>query len=201
MPSANEMTWYLSQDFYVDTISPWLAADKPISKTNNKRPLVRGGVWFKKSNYRTTEGFSTETNHLNNSTDLRTNYESYEIGPTNDHFKYGIPSDTSKYFFIPFLGYYHTSATEATPTVNGTELKYYGARGYYWTRTQKPGDDRCAYYLEIAPNYVKLHSDMAENKKHGMVCNERPDWQRKMPESIRKVTTNDNVMQNDWWFQ
>ena len=202
MPSANEMTWYMTQDFYVDTISPWLAADKKISNSDGRYPLVRGGVWFKKSN-RTASGFGS--NQLETSKDLSKDSPAdaakYKITADNTHFHYGTPpaAQKSQYFFVPFLGYYHTDADSTNVNAMKVELKYYGTRGYYWTRTQHLTDYYRAYYLVITKDYIQLTSEGSENKKHGMVGNERPDWCRIL--NVGVDNSDNKVMLNDWWFQ
>lgn len=196
MPSANEMTWYMEHgDIYYDENALWIAADKTIGGTGankDKNPLVRGGIWIKKKQY--ISGFTGE-----NTADGKNCRES-ALTYTKT-IKKGRPDNTDQYFFLPLLGYYHTDASISDRENLNVSLRYYGKRGYYWTRTQHPSDDRKAYYLLITEDNVTLTTDMDENKKHGMVGNERPDWQRYMPEATRKVTTNNNVIQNDWWFQ
>lgn len=196
MPSANEMTWYMEHgDIYYDENALWIAADKTIGGTGankDKNPLVRGGIWIKKKQY--ISGFTGE--NTADGKNCRTSALTY-----TKTIKKGRPDNTDQYFFLPLLGYYHTDASISDRENLNVSLRYYGKRGYYWTRTQDPSDDRKAYYLLITEDNVTLTTDMDENKKHGMVGNERPDWQRYMPEATRKVTTNDNVIQNDWWFQ
>ncbi len=249
MPNANEMTWYLKHgDIHYDNTTHWLISDKTIYGMN---PLVRGGIWIKKKEYITgfkdnlsADGIDLRTTCPTNNNQYRNYVETYTgdmpSGAVKE-VKVGVPANKEQYFFLPCLGYYHTSADATNPSNTSVDLKYFGERGYYWTRTPWPGTipgdneppviggdeppvspvgkrratasdgqddyslsgDRESYYLIFTPEYVALSWAMRENRKHGMVGNERPDWHRKMNPNGSKTaeTYIADDMQNDWWFQ
>lgn len=210
MPNANEMAWYLTYgDIHYDNTTYWMAREKTI---DGMYPLVRGGIWIKKKEH--ISGFSNSA--APGGQDLRANkpannngYRHYKTtysgslpsGATKD-VKIGVPANKDDYFFLPLLGYYHTDATSSSQATESVKFSYYGKRGYYWSRTPVPGDNYSSYYLIITPDYVALDWTLEENRKHGMVGNERPDWQRYQKTSGTSSPTyiQDN-MQNDWWFQ
>ncbi|MBR1656825.1 MAG: hypothetical protein IJ698_10555, partial [Prevotella sp.] len=223
MPSANEMTYYLKYgDIHRDNTTLW-----KIDEYRGDTTLCRGGIWIKKRTVIEAEGhpFSTEKSayQINGSDlDLRAQspgnnymFRHYNIdadinaaertGGAVADVKYGVPADTSKYFFLPLLGYMHNVAN--SPGVesnyydwaaNKGQYKFVGAEGYYWTRTMWPNaivsgqtnaynlhGERESYYLHITPYYVALAWDKYGNRCHGMVGNQRPNRYRTMPASDR----------------
>ena len=186
---------------------------------DNDETMCRGGIWIKKKAVIEAEGhpFSNEKaawqiNGQNINLREQSPGSNYMFRLYNEDaqvpaaeaaagavasVKYGIAGDTTKYFFLPLLGYMHNVANSPGRNTNGkdcsqnkAQYKFVGAEGYYWTRTPWPnvyfpGEEskvpssyqmhgkRESYYLRITPYYVSLGWDIKNNRIHGFVGNER----------------------------
>ena len=127
LPNANEMSWYV---MYGD---PRWDADELWTTMGH---LHKGGMWFKKKSVLQAEyHYKTEIS-ADNTTDLRTTYNSYTN--TNSSINSGLPSaaNANKYFYLPALGCY----------IYG-HLNDIGGIGYYWSSSAYQLGSSSACYL------------------------------------------------------
>ena len=127
LPNANEMSWYV---MYGD---PRWDRDELWTTMGH---LHKGGMWFKKKSVLQAEyHYKTEIS-ADNTTDLRTTYNSYTN--TNSSINSGLPSaaNANKYFYLPALGCY----------IYG-HLNDIGNIGYYWSSSAYQSGNSSACYL------------------------------------------------------
>ena len=139
LPNANEMSWYC---MYGD---PRWDGDELWTTMGH---LYKGGMWFKKKSVLLAEGNYDTEKSADNTTDLRTTYESYNN--TNSSINNsGLPSaaDANKYFYLPALGYYYSG-----------QLNYVGYYGYYWSSSAGPWSSYDAYNLYFSSGNVGVIS-------------------------------------------
>ena len=127
LPNANEMSWYVMYG------EPRWDEDELWTTMGH---LYKGGMWFKKKSVLQAEyHYKTEIS-ADNTTDLRTTYNSYTN--TNSSINSGLPSaaNANKYFYLPALGCY----------IYG-HLNDIGGIGYYWSSSAYQLGSSSACYL------------------------------------------------------
>ena len=127
LPNANELSWYaMYGDPRRDTDELWTTMGH----------LYQGGMWFKKKSVLQAEGHYNTEKSADNTTDLRTTYQSYNN--TSSRINSGLPSaaDAGNYFYLPALGSY-----------NSGQLNLVGKFGLYWSSSAHPLYSGSAYYL------------------------------------------------------
>ena len=134
LPNANEMSWYA---MYGD---PRWDGDELWTTMGH---LYKGGMWFKKKSVLLAEGNYNTEKSADNTTDLRTTYNTYFNNSSS--INSGVPSaaDANKYFYLPALGYYDSG-----------QLHDIGGIGYYWSSSATPWVSNIAYGLGFPSGYV-----------------------------------------------
>ncbi len=137
LPNANEMSWYC---MYGD---PRWDGDELWTTMGH---LYKGGMWFKKKAVLQAENHYNTEKSADNTTDLRTTYQSYSN--TNSSINSGLPSaaDANKYFYLPALGYYYSG-----------QLIDVGTVVYYWSSSAFPWVSNYAYYLAFTSDEVYVN--------------------------------------------
>ena len=132
LPNANEMTWYaMKGDPRWDGERLWTTMGH----------LYKGGMWFLKKIY--ISGYRADKAY-DNTTDYRT-----AVGYSqNNSLTPGLPSaaDANKYFYLPALGGYWTSA----------QLLFVGRGGDYWSSSGFSGGGDRAYGMIFSSSDVRV---------------------------------------------
>ena len=162
-PNANEATLYAFRgDPHWDGKTLWVM---------NKH-LYIGGMWFKKLQY-IEGGYASPVTRYPDGHDYRQNSEWRnwdELTPAKYHDKWinrpaqGKPQNTSKYFFLPAMGYLdnHNSEGQLKIGAYGTYFGFYnGYNGAYWTSTsvRKTNTSLQAVSLHFSHSEVGLEVD------------------------------------------
>ena len=138
LPNANEMSWYC---MYGD---PRWDGDELWTTMGH---LYKGGMWFKKKSVLLAEGNYNTEKSADNTTDLRTTYNSYSN--TNSSINNsGLPSaaDANNYFYLPALGCYDSGL-----------LHLVGLYGYFWSSSTYSFHSGAAYILNFNSGYVGVY--------------------------------------------
>ena len=137
MPNANELSWYVEYgDPHYDGTTLW-------SLGGIKQ---RGGVWLKKKSVIIEENsgvanlFSKTVG--SDGKNWTTTQSSISKTPTT-----GKPADTSKYFFLPQMGWLYEG-----------ELNQVGVLGWYWSSTMNPSNSGRAYSFMVYKSYIGVNS-------------------------------------------
>ena len=162
-PNANEATLYAFRgDPHWDGKTLWVM----------NHHLYIGGMWFKKLQY-IEGGYASPVTRYPDGHDYRQNSEWRnwdELTPAKYHDKWinrpaqGKPQNTSKYFFLPAMGYLdnHNSEGQLKIGVYGTYFGFYnGYNGAYWTSTsvRKTNTSLQAVSLHFSHSEVGLEVD------------------------------------------
>ena len=162
-PNANEATLYAFRgDPHWDGKTLWVM----------NHHLYIGGMWFKKLQY-IEGGYASPVTRYPDGHDCRQNSEWRnwdELTPAKYHDKWinrpaqGKPQNTSKYFFLPAMGYLdnHNSEGQLKIGVYGTYFGFYnGYNGAYWTSTsvRKTNTSLQAVSLHFSHSEVGLEVD------------------------------------------
>ncbi|AWX08039.1 hypothetical protein CTM55_10115 [Prevotella intermedia] len=162
-PNANEATLYVFRgDPHWDGKTLWVM---------NKH-LYIGGVWFKKLQY-IDSGYTSPVTKYPDNKDYRDNsYWKYwdETNTAAYHNKWrktptqGKPNDTSKYFYLPAMGYLENPFADGRLKIGvyGTHFAFASSYcGAYWTSTavRLTNTSLQALVLHIAPSEVGLEID------------------------------------------
>lgn len=169
-PNANEAALYAFRgDPHWDGTTPWVM--------NNH--LYVGGMWFLKLQYCIGGPYTSPVTQYPDMHDYRQNDEWKdwdELDPANYHNKWinphgpaqGKPSDTSKYFYLPAMGYIENldgTLGKFKIGAYGTYFGFYnGYSGVYWTSTSvvKSNSSRQAVSLHFSDSEVGLEVDDRE---------------------------------------
>ena len=159
-PNANEATLYAFRgDPHWDGKTLWVM----------NYHLYIGGMWFKKLQY-IEGGYASPVTRYPDGHDYRQNSEWDELTPAKYHDKWinrpaqGKPQNTSKYFFLPAMGYLdnHNSEGQLKIGAYGTYFGFYnGYNGAYWTSTsvRKTNTSLQAVSLHFSHSEVGLEVD------------------------------------------
>ena len=162
-PNANEATLYAFRgDPHWNGKTLWVM----------NHHLYIGGMWFKKLQY-IEGGYASPVTRYPDGHDYRQNSEWRnwdELTPAKYHDKWinrpaqGKPQNTSKYFFLPAMGYLdnHNSEGQLKIGVYGTYFGFYnGYNGAYWTSTsvRKTNTSLQAVSLHFSHSEVGLEVD------------------------------------------
>ena len=162
-PNANEATLYAFRgDPHWDGKTLWVM----------NHHLYIGGMWFKKLQY-IEGGYASPVTRYPDGHDYRQNSEWRnwdELTPAKYHDKWinrpaqGKPQNTSKYFFLPAMGYLdnHNSEGQLKIGAYGTYFGFYnGYNGAYWTSTsvRKTNTSLQAVSLHFSHSEVGLEVD------------------------------------------
>ena len=162
-PNANEATLYAFRgDPHWDGKTLWVM----------NHHLYIGGMWFKKLQY-IEGGYASPVTRYPDGYDYRQNSEWRnwdELTPAKYHDKWinrpaqGKPQNTSKYFFLPAMGYLdnHNSEGHLKIGAYGTYFGFYnGYNGAYWTSTsvRKTNTSLQAVSLHFSHSEVGLEVD------------------------------------------
>ena len=162
-PNANEATLYAFRgDPHWDGKTLWVM----------NHHLYIGGMWFKKLQY-IEGGYASPVTRYPDGHDYRQNSEWRnwdELTPAKYHDKWinrpahGKPQNTSKYFFLPAMGYLdnHNSEGQLKIGTYGTYFGFYnGYNGAYWTSTsvRKTNTSLQAVSLHFSHSEVGLEVD------------------------------------------
>ena len=162
-PNANEATLYTFRgDPHWDGKTLWVM----------NHHLYIGGMWFKKLQY-IEGGYASPVTRYPDGHDYRQNSEWRnwdELTPAKYHDKWinrpaqGKPQNTSKYFFLPAMGYLdnHNSEGQLKIGAYGTYFGFYnGYNGAYWTSTsvRKTNTSLQAVSLHFSHSEVGLEVD------------------------------------------
>ena len=162
-PNANEATLYAFRgDPHWDGKTLWVM----------NHHLYIGGMWFKKLQY-IEGGYASPVTRYPDGHDYRQNSEWRnwdELTPAKYHDKWinrpaqGKPQNTSKYFFLPAMGYLdnHNSQGQLKIGAYGTYFGFYnGYNGAYWTSTsvRKTNTSLQAVSLHFSHSEVGLEVD------------------------------------------
>ncbi|ATV31762.1 hypothetical protein [Prevotella intermedia] len=162
-PNANEATLYAFRgDPHWDGKTLWVM----------NHHLYIGGMWFKKLQY-IEGGYASPVTMYPDGHDYRQNSEWRnwdELTPAKYHDKWinrpaqGKPQNTSKYFFLPAMGYLdnHNSEGQLKIGAYGTYFGFYnGYNGAYWTSTsvRKTNTSLQAVSLHFSHSEVGLEVD------------------------------------------
>lgn len=162
-PNANEATLYAFRgDPHWDGKTLWVM----------NHHLYIGGMWFKKLQY-IEGGYASPVTRYPDGHDYRQNSEWRnwdELTPAKYHDKWinrpaqGKPQNTSKYFFLPAMGYLdnHNSEGHLKIGAYGTYFGFYnGYNGAYWTSTsvRKTNTSLQAVSLHFSHSEVGLEVD------------------------------------------
>jgi hypothetical protein len=162
-PNANEATLYAFRgDPHWDGKTLWVM----------NYHLYIGGMWFKKLQY-IEGGYASPVTRYPDGHDYRQNSEWRnwdELTPAKYHDKWinrpaqGKPQNTSKYFFLPAMGYLdnHNSEGQLKIGAYGTYFGFYnGYNGAYWTSTsvRKTNTSLQAVSLHFSHSEVGLEVD------------------------------------------
>ena len=125
-PNVNEIFWYcLKGDPHWDNTTLWTVWQH----------LYTGGMWFKKASVIASENSMPNTAALKNASpdgkDRTTGKGVYETPPNNTSITQKVPTDRSKYFFLPAMGNYAAG-----------KLKEFRTYGFYWTSTPLPYNNK-----------------------------------------------------------
>ncbi len=149
-PNINEALWYVHKgDPHWDGYTLW----------SNMTHLYKGGMWIKKKEH--IAGYNAN------------NYAGYDYRPLeaskkweywtdvylrNNNVAYKIPTDTSKYFYLPALGHYY----------RGTKF-HCGGGGRYWTSSPQFIEYSVqgqrivnAAYLDFYASFIRVNSSWRE---------------------------------------
>lgn len=166
-PNANEASLYAFRgDPHWDETTLWIMNGH----------LYIGGMWFLKLQHCTYGPYTSPVTQYPDGHDYRQNEEWKdwdELNPANYHDKWvttpaqGKPSDTSKYFYLPAMGYLdnHNSRGELKIGAYGTYFGFYnGYSGAYWTSTsvRKTNTSLQAVSLHFSKSEVGLDVDDRE---------------------------------------
>ena len=162
-PNANEATLYAFRGApHWDGKTLWVM----------NHHLYIGGMWFKKLQY-IEGGYASPVTRYPDGHDYRQNSEWRnwdELTPAKYHDKWinrpaqGKPQNTSKYFFLPAMGYLdnHNSEGQLKIGAYGTYFGFYnGYNGAYWTSTsvRKTNTSLQAVSLHFSHSEVGLEVD------------------------------------------
>ena len=162
-PNANEATLYAFRgDPHWDGKTLWVM----------NHHLYIGGMWFKKLQY-IEGGYASPVTRYPDGHDYRQNSEWRnwdELTPAKYHDKWinrpaqGKPQNTSKYFFLPAMGYLdnHNSEGQLKIGAYGTYFGFYnGYNGAYWmsTSVRKTNTSLQAVSLHFSHSEVGLEVD------------------------------------------
>ena len=162
-PNANEATLYAFRgDPHWDGKTLWVM----------NHHLYIGGMWFKKLQY-IEGGYASPVTRYPDGHDYRQNSEWRnwdELTPAKYHDRWinrpaqGKPQNTSKYFFLPAMGYLdnHNSEGQLKIGAYGTYFGFYnGYNGAYWTSTsvRKTNTSLQAVSLHFSHSEVGLEVD------------------------------------------
>ena len=161
MPNPNEMYWYvLNGDPRWDEETEWTADGGASYHT--------GGVWIKKKSVILAEGKTFDSNVGYLGQDMRETNREYHFA--GDSYRYGgKPEDTSKYFFLPALGFYGGGDHVVTDL---------GVYGIYWAScssvpaVESPSVPR-AYAMRFTKNSVGIGSAM---RNSGCIAGNGSEW-------------------------